>query len=336
PEGATAHLVLYRSTGLNGEPIAVSGVVIIPNNEVPRDGRPIVAWGHPTTGVADTCAPSLSPLQYAELPGVAQMLERGYIIAATDYPGLGTPGVHPYIVGISEGRAVLDSIRAAQAIAGSQATDRVALWGHSQGGHASIWASLLAPDYAPEFTIEGIALAAPATELVTLIRDDAPTDDGKYLSALAVWSWSQVYAMPIENVVEADMLPVVNDVVTYCDSTIRGLIGQRADDRLLDAGFLSVDITTTQPWEGHLADNTPGPTPAGIPVFIAQGTADQVVDPPVTQNYFDNLCAAGRTATLHIMPGIDHDRAGIAAAATAVAWIADRFAGTAAPNGCPG
>jgi hypothetical protein len=33
---------------------------------------------------------------------------------ATDYPGLGTPGVHAYLMGESEGRAVLDSVRAAR------------------------------------------------------------------------------------------------------------------------------------------------------------------------------------------------------------------------------
>lgn len=46
PLGAEAFRVLYRSKGLKGEPIAVSGVVIIP----PGGGRPIVAWAHPTTG----------------------------------------------------------------------------------------------------------------------------------------------------------------------------------------------------------------------------------------------------------------------------------------------
>ena len=36
------------------------------------------------------------------------MLDRGYVVAATDYPGLGTPEVHPYLVGTSEGHAVLE------------------------------------------------------------------------------------------------------------------------------------------------------------------------------------------------------------------------------------
>src|SRR5580698_58742 len=45
--GATAYRVLYRSVGLHGEPIAVSGVVIVPPGSPPPGGRPIVAWAHP-------------------------------------------------------------------------------------------------------------------------------------------------------------------------------------------------------------------------------------------------------------------------------------------------
>lgn len=44
---------------------------------------------------------------YRSIQGLNEMLARSYIVAATDYPGLGTPGVPPYLVGISEGRAVL-------------------------------------------------------------------------------------------------------------------------------------------------------------------------------------------------------------------------------------
>jgi hypothetical protein len=60
PLDATAYRILYRSTGLNNEPIAVSGVVIIPAGPPPAEGRSIIAWAHPTTGVVPHCAPSLT------------------------------------------------------------------------------------------------------------------------------------------------------------------------------------------------------------------------------------------------------------------------------------
>ena len=102
PLGASAYRVLYRSTGLKGEPIFVSGVVIVPQGDPPPGGRPIVAWAHPTSGITPRCAPSLAIFLFQQIQGLRSFVERGYVVAATDYPGLGTPETHPYLVGDSE------------------------------------------------------------------------------------------------------------------------------------------------------------------------------------------------------------------------------------------
>jgi Secretory lipase len=143
PGGAAAYRVLYRSIGLHDEPIAVSGVVVIPAGPAPAGGRPIVAWAHPTTGVVPRCAPSRAEVVFKQMQGLHDMVERGYVVAATDYPGLGTPGPHPYLVGVSEGRAVLDAVRAARDLPGAGAGHRFAVWGHSQGGHAVLYSGIL-------------------------------------------------------------------------------------------------------------------------------------------------------------------------------------------------
>src|SRR5277367_5061042 len=95
PDGASAYRILYSSVGLAGEPIPVSGVVIVPTGPAPPGGRPIVAWAHPTTGIVSRCAPSLARVFFASVQGLQAMLTRGYIVVATDYPGLGTPETHP-------------------------------------------------------------------------------------------------------------------------------------------------------------------------------------------------------------------------------------------------
>lgn len=137
PAGATAHRVLYRSTSPDGKPIAVSGIVIIPPGTPPPGGWPIVAWAHPTSEIVPHCAPSLAIFLFQQIAGSRELLEQGYAIAATDYPGLGTPGPHPYLVGDSEARAVIDSVRAARSLAGPENSNRFAVWGHSQGGQAA-------------------------------------------------------------------------------------------------------------------------------------------------------------------------------------------------------
>jgi hypothetical protein len=111
PEGARAYRILYWSTGLDGKPVEVSGVVIAPRGAPQPGGRPVIAWAHPTTGVVNRRAPSLARVFFASVQGLRAMLDRDHVVAATDYPGLGTPEVHPYLVGTSEAHAVLDSVR---------------------------------------------------------------------------------------------------------------------------------------------------------------------------------------------------------------------------------
>ena len=173
PGAGDAFRILYRSTGLNGEPIAVSGAIFIPPGAAPQGGRNVIAWAHPTSGVVEACAPSLMPDVAGMIWGLADMLAQGYVVVATDYPGLGVPGqIHPYLIGVSEGRAVLDSVRAARALPRTGASNRFAVWGHSQGGHASLYTGELAASYAPELKLVGVAAAAPATYLAELFDAD--------------------------------------------------------------------------------------------------------------------------------------------------------------------
>lgn len=149
PGNSDALRFLYRSTGPKGEPIPVSGAIFIPSGPAPAGGRNVIAWAHPTSGVMPACAPSLYPHFEALMWNLGDMLNQGYVVVATDYPGLGTDGIHPYLIGESEGRAVLDSVRAARDFPNSGASNRFAVWGHSQGGHAALYTGELAARYAP-------------------------------------------------------------------------------------------------------------------------------------------------------------------------------------------
>ena len=61
PGNSDAFRFLYRSTGPEGETIPVSGAIFIPSGAAPAGGRNVIAWAHPTSGVAPVCAPSLYP-----------------------------------------------------------------------------------------------------------------------------------------------------------------------------------------------------------------------------------------------------------------------------------
>jgi acetyl esterase/lipase len=143
---ASNTLVLYRSTGSDGKPNAVSGTITVPKGKAPKGGWPILTWAHGTTGIGDECAPSRSPTDpYTAYvyPDLAKWLKAGYAVVRTDYQGLGTQGVHGYLVGKDEGRSVLDIVRAARKVVG-HLSNKVIIGGHSQGGHAALWAAALA------------------------------------------------------------------------------------------------------------------------------------------------------------------------------------------------
>jgi len=335
PLGAQAYRVLYRSTGLKGEPIAISGLVIVPPGPAPAGGRHVVAWAHPTTGIVPHCAPSLALFKFQQIQGLRNMIERGFIVAATDYPGLGTAGPHPYLVGDSEGRAVLDSVRAARHLVAAPTQHRVGVWGHSQGGQAVLFAAILAQAYAPEFEIAGVAAAAPATEIGKLMRDDLPTPGGKNLLAMTLWSWARVFGAPIDKVVETSALPAVNRLAQICLESPIDIWPRRRIGEALQAGFLKVDdLTELEPWRGLMMQNTAGMLPASIPVFVAQGTDDDTVIPSVTHDYVRRLCSGGSQVAVLNMPGIGHGPIAMRSSLTAISWIADRFAGLPVPNDC--
>ena len=98
------------------------------------------------------------------------LARNGWGIVATDYIGEGTLGAYPYLIGQGEGRSVLDSIRAAHQVDDLDLSDQTVVWGHSQGGHAALWAGQLAPTYAPELQIRGIAALSPASDPLALAR----------------------------------------------------------------------------------------------------------------------------------------------------------------------
>lgn len=110
PDGAIAWRVMYRSTDEQGKPVAVTGTVVAPEQPA-ASPRPVVAWAHGTTGIRPECGISHTRDPYQQTPDVAGMLAQGWVVAITDYPGLGTPGTHPYMVGRTAAHSVLDMVR---------------------------------------------------------------------------------------------------------------------------------------------------------------------------------------------------------------------------------
>lgn len=338
PAGATAWRIIYHSRDLAGKDIPVSGIVIVPNSPAPVDGRKIVAWGHPTTGAATRCAPSLGLDPFQLVEGMHELLAEGYAIAATDYPGLGVDGESSYLLGVPESNAVLDSVRAGRDIDEAQIGDHFVLWGHSQGGQAVLFAAERAADYAPELTLEGVAVAAPAADLNALMSDDIVDISGVTIASYAIPAYTAAYGERFgEAAISAILTPAgakaTPRMADLCLLTQNEQIHAIADP--LVGEYVTSDPATTEPWQTMLRENSAGAAPITVPVFVGQGEADQLVIPSATAKYVALLCSQGADVAFHRFPGVDHGLAAYASVPELLLWLGELESGTPAST-CPG
>jgi pimeloyl-ACP methyl ester carboxylesterase len=305
--------VLYTSTGINGETIAVSGMVFAPAGPIPPGGRPVVSWAHPTTGIDDQCAPSRSPKPYDDVQGLADFLNLGWVVVATDYQGLGTDGMHPYLVGASEAQGTIDIVRAARNLNETGASSNYFVFGHSQGGQAALFAGQMASTYAPELQLLGVAAAAPAGLLVPLFQADKNTAAGAVLGSYAVVSWSDIFGYDEATVVKSSLSERVQAVSEKCvvGGSRLSDIELGINDLILKGRMWAADPATTAPWSNQFALNTAAQSPITTPLLLTQGTADKIITPSTTAELTAMYVAMGNNqATEQVMDGVDHMKAG--------------------------
>jgi Secretory lipase len=325
PAGARGWRILYHSRDASGRDIAVSASVFVPAG--PAAGRPIVAWAHGTTGLGDSCAPSTDEQPLNGVEDGPALLAAGDAVVATDYEGLGTPGPHPYLVGPSEARSVLDAVRAARRLVGLGRT--FVAFGHSQGAHAALFTGELAATYAPDLRLAGVAAAAPPIDLPALAREVERSDagTGRLVTVAAGYS-------------AADPSARLGAIMTPLGRRGLSLVEEGCDDDIVNAyGRMSArevflrDPRTTPPWSTGLARDSVGLLPRSVPVLVMQGWKDPNIPVRDTTTAVHRMCRGGDTIDYRIYPAAYHNVVP-SAARDLNAWIAARFRGAPPPAGC--
>ncbi len=330
----TMERVMYKSKSIRGDDIAVTGLIALPDTPAPAGGYKVLDWAHGTTGIADECAPSLSPDD--AVPYANTFLDKGWAIVATDYEGLGTPGRHPYIVGDSEARGVIDIVRAARNQYADISADYL-VWGHSQGGHAAMFALHDADSWAPELHLVGVVAGAPPSQL-NLVYDFLKNSPYKYYLLMVAAAINAAYgdaAAPLGDVLNAQGLAKVDLVDQGCTAFLaeqsEGLDVQSLMVQQPDGSYDPLDNPT---WGPLIEAQDPAnfTTPSPEPLLIIHGGNDQQIPTVSSQMLAGELCATGQNVERWMYPGRSH--AGVIAPSMndMVAWITARFQGLDAPD----
>lgn len=310
--------ILYTSTdGLDGKtPVVVSGSVFFPKGTPPKDGWPVVAWGHGTVGLADICAPSWQGRSYRDIRYLTTWLNEGFAIVATDYQGLGVPGPHPLINVPMLAYSILDSARAAiQGIPGL--SNKVIIVGQSQGGAGAFAASAYAATYAPELGVKGSVATGviyrptdPAKAIAAAPRNPHLVDDAlSYGFYGFVVDQQKDPSLKAEDVFTDLALPLVEQARSSCLPTLMGdVVGNgltAANSRKADPGEAYRQYQAKAPERAARYQTFPTLT-IGHPVFIGTG-AEDVTPAAVTQlALIRDACNAGTVVEGHLYVGHGH------------------------------
>jgi len=297
----------YRDDGVAG---LSSARVYLPRT--PRSlPLPIVAVAHPTEGLAPSCTPSQSAtsLEDEALPYAAS----GYAVIASDYAGLGTPGVQGYLDNHDQAHSMLDSARALRAmLAPSVFDDRVLLVGYSQGGGAVLASQGLAKSYGAGGNVVGVVVFAAeyfmrmnSVQFVTALS--SPTEltiETGVTLPVVVATRDYAYAYNVlgpdaggVTFPDGSAAGIENALMTLCQVPFGGYIqgvaphvGDLFDDGFRtsmlaciqgDAGAASdagCEGTAAQYTQWLQSDLVP-PDPAGAPVLYVQGLSDTIMPP---------------------------------------------------------
>jgi alpha-beta hydrolase superfamily lysophospholipase len=338
--------VLYHSVDQSHRDIAVSGLVLVPAGHTPSGGWPVVAWAHGTTGLADQCAPSLAPRLGNDPTAVREvraLLQDGLAVVASDYPGLGSPGVHPYLIGAPDASAVIDSVTAAHALTGVRLSPAWVAVGHSEGGQTALFVAQAPIARLSRWHYLGTVAIAPASHLDLLIPlaegEHDPVEQAYMLYALEGLSTVEPN-VHVTQLLTPQARPVASDFTSGCIDDITNDLRRRHLAHLLQARPAAITALSAQ--LGAFDD--PGRQPTHGAVLIVQGTTDQDVPEVATDTLVTTMCDLGDHVDYRLYPGRDHGAVVSASFPLVRDWIAARLNGRAPPGtratsprseGCP-
>lgn len=373
--GAQAWKIAYISSDVAGRKTIVTGLILAPVGPAPKEGRPIMAWAHGTTGSAQNCGPSqiIDPTralnQYFLIDGNSwtdfgiphgqEFIDQGYVVVATDYQGLGGGGKHQYAVAQTNGRDLINSARAARSMKEVGAGKKTVLYGWSQGGGATIAAASL-PDYQAQKgtaadDLQYLGFVALAPQDIAAMLPNLPKDEAAAKKLMNEFTQANVpnvflfahYVMGLWGTQAAFPDLKLTDVLTEEGAKVVDALSRNKCVHVLADSFsyaygdhyqslLRPEPSNTRAWLQAFVGGSVKPVKPVAPVIVYWGTKDTAVPPIMHALYQKQMCAMGANVARIQLPGEQtHFTTPGVSAPMYLEWIKDRIAGKPIANGCP-
>ncbi|QWE26384.1 lipase family protein [Polynucleobacter sp. AP-Ainpum-60-G11] len=374
-KGAQAWKIAYISSDVAGRKTIATGTIIAPVGPSPKEGRPILAWAHGTTGSAQNCGPSqiIDPTAALNeyflmdgnswtdygIPNGQEFINQGYVVVATDYQGLGGGGKHQYAVAQTNGRDVINSARAASSMKEVGAGKRTVVYGWSQGGGATIAAASL-PDYqalqgTAADNLQYLGFVALAPEDVAAMLPNVPADEAGAKKLMNGFTQANVpnvflfahYMMGLWGTQAAFPDLKLSDVLTDEGVKVVDKLSRNKCMHVLADTFsyaygdnyktlLKSEPSNSLAWVKAFVDGSVKPVKPTAPVVIYWGTKDTAVPPIMHELYQKQMCGMGANVGRIQLPGEQtHFTTPGVSAPMYLDWVKDRIAGKSLANSCP-
>ncbi|HEV2412963.1 MAG TPA: lipase family protein [Candidatus Saccharimonadales bacterium] len=316
----TQVLFTYYSQDTQNKPIVVYARAYIPQTST---AAPILGMAPGTTGIGDECAASLENVAISNWGNYESVMmayaSQGFAGVITDYEGMRDPSrIHHYMVGVLEGRAVLDSIKAFEKLpqaVGHLNTSQVFLAGYSQGGHSAFWADTLAASYAPSIKISGLVVWAPVLNVEQTLQGILSGSTLDWFGPYVLVSYSDYYHTNynISNILLPKWSSNLDaNVLGNCVGTAISFWGTNPA-AVYTPQFISDLRSGTLPssrygsLQDDMAQNVTGDEPTATPKLIEQGETDNVVLASQAKDALPGICAASKgPVTLTLYPQNNH------------------------------
>lgn len=180
-KNAQAWKVRYVTRDVNGLSHECSGLIIASDSE--GKDRPIMTWCHGTTGLGDAACPSAPQDPACNLnlyftaqsthqidfgvPGLQDFIDAGWVVVSTDYQGLGTKGMHQYMVNRTNALDAVFIAHAARKLEVGAGTKMGCIGWSQGGGAAAAVAELDEADYG-DLDLVGTVTMSPSVAKIIL------------------------------------------------------------------------------------------------------------------------------------------------------------------------